>query len=413
MPDLDDDGVLRESPLESPGAIGSADPSYVESSALYDVAIVGGGITGCATAYHLARAGASVLILERHEINTEASGRNAGSLHGQIQHQPFVDLGEGWAADFAPALRFLLQSLKLWQDLSAELEMDLEVKNRGGLLIVDNPTQMRLVERKVAVEREAGLDSVVLSRTELLEKAPYVSSVMIGAGFSPVEGLVNPMLAAPAFARMAVRHGADIRTRVSVLRVEPSRDEVQLVTTSGTVRASQVILASGDALALQAKTFGLHLPISTEPVQVSVTEPVTSFIDHLVYFAGQRLTLKQARSGSVLIGGGWPARLDATTGYPLVDLDSLRGNLAVALHVAPRLATALVLRSWAGIGNGTPDHRPVIGTLPGQSRIHLGLFPHMGLTAGPLMGRVLSDLALRRETDLDLYPFRVDRFQEF
>ena len=170
------------------------------------------------------------------------------------------------------------------------------------------------------------------------------------------------------------------------------------------------MLASGRELSAQAANLGLHLPITSEPVQVAATEPVEPLVEHLVYYAGAPLTLKQARAGSLLIGGGWPARTHPVTGYPLVDMQSLRGNLAVAIRVAPCLRDVLVIRSWAGVGTGTPDERPVIGRLPGFTRVLAGLFPYLGLTAGPLMGRVLADLALGRDPGIDLGPFRVDRF---
>jgi sarcosine oxidase, subunit beta len=173
-----------------------------------------------------------------------------------------------------------------------------------------------------------------------------------------------------------------------------------------------VVLASGRELSAQAATLGARVPITNEPVQVAATEPVEPLIEHLVYYAGAPLTLKQAWAGSVLIGGGWPARTDPVTGYPLVDMGSLRSNLAVALHVTPRLRDVLVIRSWAGVGTGTPDERPVIGRLPAVTRVLVGLFPYLGLTAGPLMGRVLADLALGRDPDIDLEPFRVGRFSE-
>ncbi len=376
----------------------------------FDVAVVGGGITGCATAYHLARAGASVVLLERSEIGAEASGRNAGSLHGQIQSVSYLQKGPKWARDFLPALAFVLGSLAIWRGLSEELGVDLEVKTNGGLLLVDDATQLRGVEEKVAIEREGGLDSRVLSRQELRDMAPYVADGMIGAGWSPVEGKANPMVAAPAFARQAQRAGAQIRSRVTVLAVEPSAQYARLITTSGQILADQVVLASGRELSAQAANLGLHLPITSEPVQVAATEPVEPLVEHLVYYAGAPLTLKQARAGSLLIGGGWPARTHPMTGYPLVDMQSLRGNLAVAIRVAPCLRDVLVIRSWAGVGTGTPDERPVIGRLPGFARVLAGLFPYLGLTAGPLMGRVLADLALGRDPGIDLGPFRLDRF---
>src|SRR6478736_5582535 len=88
---------------------------------IFDVAIVGGGASGTSAAYHLSAAGLSVAILDRHDMNTEASGRNAGSLHGQIQHEPFLEEGDDWARAWLPALRFLADSLEIWDDLSDEL----------------------------------------------------------------------------------------------------------------------------------------------------------------------------------------------------------------------------------------------------------------------------------------------------
>jgi glycine/D-amino acid oxidase-like deaminating enzyme len=375
-----------------------------------DVAVIGGGITGSATAYYLSRAGARVVMLDRHDVGSEGSGRNAGSLHGQIQHQPFVQWGEEWARDFLPALSFLADSLQMWAGLSGELGVDLEVKTRGGLLLADNGRQLRLIERKVGFERAAGIDSRMLDQSELRDLAPYVSPKILGAEYCPIEGKANPMLAAPAFARMAVAAGARVVTRANVVGFETTRGKIRVVTNHGSLRATRVVLASGDGLAQHAQMLGWTLPITTEPVQVSVTEPLMPLIDHLVYFAGKRLTLKQSRSGGVLIGGGWPARLHDVSKYPLVNMESFRDNLDVALHAVPALGQALIVRSWAGIGNGTPDLRPILGALPDDPRFLVGIFPHMGLTAGPLMGRILAELALEYGSNIDLEPFRVDRF---
>lgn len=404
----------------SPTSGGFEDVKPPHGSQRYDVAVIGGGITGCATAYYLARAGASVALIERSEVGTEASGRNAGSLHGQIQREPFEKLGHHWARGFLPALRFLLDALELWSCLGDELGADLEVRTRGGLLLADHPSQMRLIEEKVRVEREAGLDAQVLSRADVLALAPYVSERIVGAEYSPVEGKANPMLATSAFARAAARAGADIHARCELTELQVQGTSARLTVTASAARRSEtrvleaerVVLASGDALARHVRSLAaaVELPISIEPVQVAATEPVQPFIEHLLYYAGQRLTLKQAVAGTVLVGGGWPARVEAATGYPLVRLDSLRANLAVALGVVPRLGSTLVLRSWAGIGNGTPDHRPVLGPLRSAPRVLVGMFPHMGFTAGPLMGRVLADLAIERQPELDLTPFSPERF---
>ncbi len=374
-----------------------------------DVVVIGGGITGCAAAHHLASAGVDVVLVERFELNTQASGRNAGSLHGQIQNDPFLDLGEEWAREFLPALGLLVDSIGRWQGLTERLGVDLEVVTHGGLIVAENREQLDRLRRKAAIEQEAGLDVEVLDRAELHDLAPYIADRMVGAELSRHEGKANPLLAAPAFAAAARRAGARILTRTGVSDVRPGRTGFIVTTSSGELRCGRVVVTTGAELATLVAPFGAALPITAEPVQVSVTEPVAPLVPHLVYFAGGRLTMKQTRAGSLLIGGGWPADADAQ-GLPVVSPASLRANLRLATEVVPAVRSALVLRSWTGVGNGTPDHRPILGELEGTPGLFVGMFPYMGLTAGPLMGELLGELVLGNPIDRDLAPFAPERF---
>jgi len=371
--------------------------------------VVGGGVTGCAASYHLASAGAEVLLLDKFDLNTQASGRNAGSLHGQIQHEPFLHLGEGWARSFLPALRLLIDSVAIWRDLSDVLGVDLEVVTAGGLLVAETAAQMRDIERKVAIEREAGLDVELLGPEDLRRLAPYVSERMVGGELSRVEGKANSLLAAPAFARAAEKLGAHIETHAEATAIENAKSGFRVRTSAGETSCRRLVLTGGTDLRQLGAMLGRNLPVTAEPVQVSVTEPVAPLVKHLVYFAGEKLTLKQARAGSLLIGGGWPART-SPSGAAVINPDSLRANMRVAQKVVPAVGGAHLLRSWVGVGNGTPDHRPVLGELPGLPGLVVGMFPYMGLTAGPLMGRLLADLVLGRDPGRDLSPFRPDRF---
>lgn len=375
-----------------------------------DVVIIGGGITGCATAYHLATRGVDVLLIDAHDLNTEASGRNAGSLHGQIQHPSFREFGHDWARAFIPALDLLDASLTMWDSLSDELGVDLEVSRKGGLLIAETDEQLALIAEKVAIENEAGYPSRILDRSELIDCAPWVAPDMAGAALMPSEGKANPLLAAPAYARAARRAGAQFVLRTRADSVTVASGGYQVLAGSLTVEAPSLVVAAGDGISALSSFLGIDMPIIREPVQVSVTEPVAPLIKHLVYYAGDKLTLKQAASGSLLIGGGWPARQDAR-GEWVVDPESLRSNLRVAWRVAPAIGPAQIIRSWAGIGDATPDLLPLLGEVPGMPRAYVGMYPHMGFTAGPLMGRILADLVTGAELDRDLRPFAVDRFE--
>jgi sarcosine oxidase subunit beta len=374
-----------------------------------DVLVVGGGIAGCAAAYYLARSGADVLLVEQFDLNTQASGRNAGSLHGQIQHEPFVHLGEEWARTFLPALAVLADSLAMWDSLSEELGVDLEVRRHGGLLVAETEEQLADIRRKVQVERSVGLPMEVLSASELQHVAPYVSKKMAGAEFAPMEGKANPLLVAPAFANSAIRAGAKVRTWTQVTSIEQDSHGFRLHTNTGVITCRKLVCTAGANLPLVGAMLGLRLPITSEPVQVNVTEPVAPLVKHLVYFAGEKLTLKQSVSGSLLIGGGWPARPDAH-GNPIVNPESLRSNLRVAKKVVPAIGRAKLIRTWVGVGNGTPDHRPMIGEIAGIPGLIIGIFPYMGFTAGPLLGRILADITLGREVDRDMKYFAPDRF---
>ena len=376
---------------------------------VFDVAVVGGGASGAATAYNLSSAGANVVLLERHDLNTEASGRNAGSLHGQIQHEPFREEGDAWARRWLPALKFLADSLSIWDGLSDELGVDLQVGKRGGLLVADHASQLPDIERKVALENEVGIESRMLTADEVREIAPWISSEVVGAELCPIEGKANPLLVAPAFARRAAERGATVLTGTPVEGFRSERGIHVLRTPNGEVRARSVVLTGGDGMPALGRHFGLNLPVSSGAVQVSVTERIEPMVKHLVYYAGGKLTFKQAASGTLLIGGGWPARRNAA-GEWVVNPESLRANLAMATRIAPAITDVHLLRTWVGIGNGTPDHSPIIGPVTGHERIYLGFYPYMGFTAAPLMGRVMADLALGRDPGRDLTPFAPTRF---
>ena len=375
----------------------------------FDVIVIGGGSAGCATAYNLAIKGANVALLEKFDLNTQASGRNAGSLHGQIQFEPFHELGMKWARDFLPGLSFLASSLEIWKTLSEKLNTDLEVGGKGGLMVAESASDMVALESKIKLENEVGIASRLIDQKELNEMAPYISKKMLGAAYCPIEGKANPLVTAPAFAARAKEAGATIATGVEVLDISKENGKFKLHTDAGDFFAEKVVLTANAGLPKLAKSLGLDLPISDVPVQVSVTEQVDKFVNHLIYFTTEKLTFKQANSGSLLIGGGWPARYD-NSGEAVLNLDSLQSNLRVALKVCPSISKIKVIRTWIGVGNGTPDHNPVIGELPNTPGAYVGMYPYMGFTASPLLGEVLSDLVLNSASKIDLKPFALTRF---
>ena len=370
---------------------------------------MGGGVTGTATAWYLARAGASVTLLERGELGAASSGANAGSLHAQIQHSTYVERGDDWARSYAPATRFMLESIELWRSLGDELGEDLEVSLAGGLLVAETDAEMALIERKVAIEREQGLTPELLSAGDLRRVAPYLASDLAGGELCPQEGKANPLVSTAALGRAALRAGARVLTRTALLGLTwapggSPRSGFVATTSAGPVPARRVISCAGIEAGAVTAMLGAPVAVGALAIQASVTEVVAPLVRHLLYFAGAPLTLKQARVGSILIGGGWPARLD-NGGVPHVDPGNLLANLEVARRVVPPIAGARLLRTWTGFVNATDSWLPVIGELPGVPGLFVGAFPFMGFTAGPLLGRTLAELALGRPVQAAISAF--------
>jgi glycine/D-amino acid oxidase-like deaminating enzyme len=370
-----------------------------------DVLIVGGGVAGCGIARDLAMAGAEVLLVDQSDLNTRASGSNAGSLHCQLPIEPFVEKGEAWARAYAPVMRLMRDSVEMWRQLEAELDVDFEVDITGGLIVASTESEMRTIERKAAIERQAGLPIDLLSADDLRRLAPRLSDRLVGGAICSAEGKVNPLRAAPALAAGAVAAGARIVRDCPVTAIRTEAGSFTVAAGGREIRARRVVNAAGTDVARIAAMVGIDLDVTAHPIQVSVTEPVERLLPFLVYHGGARLTMKQTRRGAVLIGGGWPSRRDAS-GELSVDYRSMAENLRVALDVLPVLAGVHVVRAWPALVNGTEDWMPILGEVAAVPGFFVCSFPWMGLTAGPISARIVADAVLGRQSDHAAEDFR-------
>ena len=368
----------------------------------FDLIVVGGGLSGAATAYFASRRGARVLLLEKADLNLAASGSNAGSIHAQIPFEPYRTLGPDWAEGYAATIPLFMAAIDRWSQLKAELGGPLGVSTKGGLMAAASDADMADLERKAAIEQRAGLPVELWDRGDLARRAPFLADDLAGAAFCPIEGKADPFLATPLFARRAMEHGAEIRRNTPVRSIERGSDGFALETPHGRFAARCVVNAAGAEAARVAAMVGLDIALEGHPIQVAVTEKRPPLLPYLVYYTGEKLTLKQAGEGGFLIGGGWPAQM---RGGPTVDPVSLAGNLAVARRVLPALAGAQIVRSWAAMVNGTADWHPILGEAPGVPGFFLNLVPWMGFTAAPAVSEALVDLALGLDPALDLSRF--------
>lgn len=395
-----------------------------------DVAIIGGGLIGCASAYYLSKTGAKVILLERGQINGGASGQNAGSLHFQLEHRLVrnIDVRQRELEYYVGLAKI---AIGLWQGLDAELGTDTEIGMSGGLMLAESPEDIALLERKARLEQSQGLEVEILDGEGARRLAPYLSGRMRAALYCPLEGHCNPRLLTPAYARRARELGAIIRSRASVEALSRRSDGWEVVvgahgagSSNGgprdadrreVIRCEIVLNTAGAWAAEVAALANIHLPLFPVALTMNVTEKVELRVPHLVQHVGHKLSLKQTDDGNLLIGGGWRSRLKQRGGKwaiaesPDIKLDSVAGNLRAAVAAVPSIRSLRLLRSWTGTTVNTPDDLPVLGAVP-QAPGFFVASGGSGFTFGPAYALLICELIRGAKTSWPLEPFSSSRF---
>ncbi len=371
--------------------------------------VIGGGVMGNCLAYYLAKQGAEVLVAERDEINVQASGANAGSLHVQLLSFDFGDKAQHGGGPAAETLPLGPLSVALWQEIEKESGETLELKITGGLMVAETDAEMRALEKKIALERRYGLDVSLLDAGELSRLSPNLSSHLLGAGYCPQEGKINPLRATYVVNRMARACGARFQRGTDVQAIERQKDGRFRVTTSrGVIIAGQIINAAGAWAGKIGEMAGSALPVTGAPLQMIVTERAPPLTDHLIAHAGRHLSLKQTANGSLLIGGGWSAGFNPQMRMNQVLRESIEGNLWVAANVLPPVRRLHMVRSWAGM-NINIDGAPIISDLPGVPGFWNAVTSN-GYTLAPIVARSLTQQILTGHCDINLAPYHLNRF---
>ena len=377
-----------------------------------DVLVIGGGVSGCSMAYYLAREGIDVLVIDRDEINTAASGRNAGSLHLQLMAFSFLRASLAERRGRQRVLPLFLKAVETWHELGRELDCDIELSRCGGLMVAETDEQMRFLDAKISLERAEGLDVEILTGSEIRELAPYLSDRVIGGEFCPDEGKLNPIRAIPALARGAERACARILRHRRLIALNPENGGFLAETTSERIRCRRVVNAAGAFSAKIAGLVGIRLPVSQKCVQTHITEPAPAgTVGHLVCHAQKILTIKQVANGNVIIGGGWQGRIHQSHQQPTVVRNSITGNLFTAVQMVPGLGQLRMLRSWAGI-NIISDGMPILGEVASVPGFFNSIPSDSGFTLGPVCARLVAEQIAGKVPSFDLSPYTIDRFSE-
>jgi glycine/D-amino acid oxidase-like deaminating enzyme len=374
-----------------------------------DVVVIGGGLAGCATAYYLAKQGVECVVLERRELNREASGSNAGSLHFQIALHQIDDplLSDSSKARLIKEISMYVEASRVWQTLENELSADLGVAMHGGFMVAETDEQVKTLYWKQKIEEEAGLSTCVMDISEAREFVPQFSDRVKAVDFCPLEGHANPLLVTPAYAARAQQLGALFFTNCEVQNIEYLSKGIQgprfkIHSTHGVIHAHRVVNAAGAWANDLSVMLNVSLPISRMLLHVNVTERYEYNLKYLVQHIGRRLTLKQAEAGNYLIGGGWPARSDMNMGRYKVRWDSGAGNVAVAKDVIPELQNAKIIRMWAGSMPFVLDMMPIIGEVSKVPGYYICIAT-TGFTLLPLLAQVLAEAIVMHKNSLMEY----------
>ena len=361
-----------------------------------DIVIVGGGIVGASCAYFLAERGAEVLLLEAGRIGREASGVNAGGVRQQARALPEMPLA--------------LESVRLWADLERRLEVPLEYERCGDLRIVENAEDAARLRAVAARERETGLALEWVDGAALRALVPSIAPGVLGGTFCPTGGQANPLRVAAAIGRRARDLGAIVWEGCPVRALARDGEGFALDCAHGRVRASRVVLAAGAWTPIVAEGLGARLPISLFVPQMQATVPLPPVLGTVLLGFTRKLSMKQMRSGAVLVGGGKRGWGDLVTRAKGLAAESMRLGAVDAVEVLPLLGRTETTRTWVGLEGLTSDEMPIIDCLE-TDRVYVGAgFCGHGFAIGPVVGRLLAEWLLDGTPSMDVSAFRLNRF---
>lgn len=368
-----------------------------------DIVIIGGGITGVATALHLARAGASVRLIEARALASMASGWTLGGVRQSGRHPAELPIAHAAVA--------------MWPTLNDDLDADVGYRRKGNLRLARTPDEVEVIRAMVTAQHNLGLDLAFLPHNRAVrEIAPALSQDVLAASFCPTDGHADPVPAVLAFANAARRAGAVIEEGVAALQIVAEAGRVTGVrTVRGVIAADRVVLAAGMHAPALLKPLGLDLPYNPQIVTVLQTVPLPPLFAQVFGVANADCAGRQEVDGRLRVTTGigpWTADVEAWTPDQLQPPAALVADMIARIGaVLPALRSAGLARVWGGLIDQTPDALPVIEASPVIAGLVIAAgFSGHGFGIGPMVGRLVAELALGKPPSLPLDAFTLARF---
>lgn len=380
-------------------------PARPELKPRYDVVIIGAGGHGLATAYYLAKHHGitNVAVVDKGYVGGGNTARNTAIIRSNYLTPEGV--------------RFYDASLRLFRDLSHELDFNIMYSERGHLTLAHTEAALRTSRWRAEVNKHLDVDSEVVSPEEIARIEPTlnlsrdVRYPILGALHHRPGAIARHDAVAWGYAIGAAERGVEIHpnTEVTGILVEGGA-ATGVETTRGTVRCGCVVQAVAGSSGLLAGMAGFKLPIRSVPLQACVSQPLKPFLDTIVVSGSLHVYISQSARGELVMGG-------ATDPYPLYStrstLDFMEGLMGHVLDLFPFLGNLKILRQWAGIADMTPDFAPIMGVSPINNYYLDAGWGTWGFKATPACGTYMSDLVATGQVPDMIAPFALERFWRF
>ena len=372
-----------------------------------DYLIVGGGIYGCTVAWHLAKRGAAVRLLEARTIASGASG-GLGERGVRANGRDLREL---------PLMRL---AYPLWQRLHDDIGGETGYRRMGHLHLIERENDLARAPAQVWLQNKQGIDSELLGAGDLRELEPNLSEKVIAAIYCPHDGVADHTQTTRSMAGAAQAVGADIIEGARVTSMQLNQGRVRSVTAeiAGAqadfpVGKQLILLSNAHIAGFVQRELAVQLPIWRMLPQVMALEaamppPMT----HLIGHAHRTLAIKPLLDGRVMISGGWRGRWDTATGRGIPIPEQVEGNRQEALAVYPALAGLAVAEVYTDRAEMVCiDGIPIIDYLPGADNMLVGVgWSGHGWAIAPAVALLMAEWLLDGERPQLLAPFAWSRF---
>jgi sarcosine oxidase, subunit beta len=371
----------------------------------YDAVIIGAGGHGLAAAYYLARdyGMSNVAVLERSYLGGGNTGRNTTIIRSNYLTPEGV--------------KFYDQSVRIWQDLSQDFDLNLFYSNRGHFTLAHTDASMRTMRWRAEVNKHYGIESELVGPAEIQQACPQMD--LSCGGHAPIQGalyhapgsIARHDAVAWGYGRGADQRGVEIHQQTEVTGIIVKSGRVAGVQTSrGTIETPRVLSAVAGFTPRLLKMVGLRSPLYIHPLQAMVSEPMKPWLDPIIVSGSLHVYVSQTARGELVMGASLdPYELHSTRST----LDFAEGLAAHMLELFPFLSHAKVVRQWAGMADMTPDFAPIMGKTPIEGFYLDSGWGTWGFKATPICGKTMAyTVANDRNHDL-IQEFSIERFTNF